>query len=141
VRIWLTARKGKASFIYDDNGFRVGTEVKAKIEKSRFGSQGRQCTFKIVWGGGDVHIMDKESWFEAIKGSDNIKSSGAWFTLIFEDGKEEKFQQKTWIEKLDNEKFYNRIIQLMEEEVVMKFDKRQGSAEDFYNIDSGETNE
>ena len=138
LRIWLTARKGKASFIYDDSGFRTGTEVKVKIEKSRFGTQGRLCTFKIVWGGDNVHIMDKESWFEAIRGSDYLKSSGAWYTLVYEDGTEEKFQQKGWVEKLENEKFYNRVIQLMEEEVVMKFDKRQGSAEDFYAIDKEE---
>ena len=135
LRIWLTARKGKASFIYDDSGFRTGTEVKVKIEKSRFGTQGRLCTFKIVWGGDNVHIMDKESWFEAIKGSDYLKNAGSWFSLIYEDGTEEKFQQKGWVEKLENEKFYNRVIKIMEEEVVMKFDKRQGSAEDFYDID------
>ena len=138
LRIWLTARKGKASFIYDDSGFRTGTEVKAKIEKSRFGTQGRLCSFKIVWGGDNVHIMDKQSWFEAVKSSDYIKNAGAWFTLFYEDGSEEKFQQKGWIDKLENEKFYNRVIQLMEEEVVKKFDKRQGSAEDFYDIDKEE---
>ena len=32
--MWLTARKGKASFIYDDKGFRIGTEVRVKIEKA-----------------------------------------------------------------------------------------------------------
>ena len=77
----------------------------------------------------------KEDWFEAIKGSDYLITSGAWYTLIYEDGTEEKFQQKGWVEKLENEKFYNRVIKIMEEEVVMKFDKRQGSAEDFYDID------
>ena len=41
LRIWLTGRKAKASFIIDERGYRIGSEVKAKIEKSRFGSQGR----------------------------------------------------------------------------------------------------
>ena len=138
LRIWLTARKGKASFIYDDGGFRIGTEVKAKIEKSRFGSQGRECSFKIIWGGSDVHIMDKESWMEAVKSSDSIKSAGAWYTMIYSDGKEEKFQQKGWLEKLENKKFYDRVIELLEEEVVLKFDKKSGNADDFYNLDGEE---
>ena len=132
LRVWLTARKGKASFIYDDKGFRIGTEVKAKIEKSRFGTQGRQCSFKIVWGGQQVKIMDKESWLEAIKSSEHLNNAGAWFSLKYEDGTEEKFQTKTWLKKLEDEKFYNRVIELLENEVVMKFDKRLGTADDFY---------
>jgi recombination protein RecA len=132
LRVWLTARKGKKSFIYDDKGFRIGTEVKAKIEKSRFGTQGRECNFKIVWGGAEVKIMDKESWFEAIKSSEHLTNAGAWFTLKYADGKVDKFQTKDWINKLDNEKFYNRVVELLEHEVVMKFDKRLGTADEFY---------
>ena len=132
LRVWLTARKGKASFIYDDKGFRIGTEVKAKIEKSRFGTQGRECSFKIVWGTQEVKIMDKESWLEAIKSSEYLNNAGAWFSLKHEDDTEEKFQSKDWLKKLEDEKFYNRVIQLLEKEVVMKFDKRLGKASDFY---------
>ena len=138
LRVWLTARKGKASFIYDDKGFRIGTEVKAKIEKSRFGTQGRECNFKIVWGGQEVKIMDKESWLEAIKSSEHINNAGAWFSLKYEDGTEEKFQSKSWLKKLEDEKFYNRVIKLLEDEVVMKFDKRLGTADEFYDVDNTE---
>ena len=132
LRIWLTARKGKASFIYDDKGYRIGTEVKAKIEKSRFGTQGRECSFKILWGGDEVKIMDQESWLEAIKGSEHLTNAGAWFTLHYEDKTSEKFQSKGWKECLKEERFYNRVMQLLEEEVVLKFDKRLGNAEEFY---------
>ena len=44
----------------------------------------------------------------------------------------DKFQTKQWLEKLEDEKFYNRVVELLEEEVVMKFDKRIGSSSDFY---------
>ena len=132
LRIWLTARKGKSSFIFDEKGFRIGTEVKAKIEKSRFGTQGRQCNFKILWAGDEVKIMDKESWFEAIKSSEKLTNGGAWFSLHYEDGTIEKFQSKQWINKLNEQKFYDRVMELLEEEVVMKFDKRIGDSSDFY---------
>ena len=138
LRVWLTARKGKASFIYDDKGFRIGTEVRAKIEKSRFGTQGRECSFKIIWGGEDIFIMDKESWFEAVKSSEYLTNAGAWFTLCYEDGKTVKFQTKQWIEKLEDKKFYNRVVELMEQEIVLKFDKREGKAADFYDVDNTE---
>jgi len=138
LRVWLTARKGKASFIYDDKGFRIGTEVRAKIEKSRFGTQGRECSFKILWGGEDIHIMDKESWLEAIKSSEYLTNAGAWFTLHYDDKTSEKFQAKNWPEKLKDEKFYNRVVELMEQEIVLKFDKREGKAADFYDVDNTE---
>ncbi len=134
LRIWLTKRKAKASFIMDDNGFRVGSEVKVTLKKSRFGTEGRQCTFKILWGG-NVGIQDEESWFEAVKGSDNIKQAGAWYTLVHEDGTEEKFQAAKWMEKLSDEKFRNRVLAIMDEEIIMRFDKKEGKAEDFYNIE------
>ena len=135
LRVWLTGRKAKASFITDENGFRIGSEVKAKIEKSRFGTQGRICTFKIVWGGEDVAIRDEESWFEAIKSSEHLTNAGAWFSLHFEDGKVEKFQKATWLDKLQDKKFHERVLQIMDEEVILKFENKTGKADDFYALE------
>jgi len=134
LRVWLTKRKAKASFIVDDNGYRVGSEVKATLKKSRFGTEGRQCTFKILWGG-DVGIQDEESWLEAVKVSENVKQSGAWYNLVYEDGTSEKFQAAKWKEKLQSEKFKNRVLQIMDEEIIMRFDRKEGKAEEFYDID------
>ena len=131
MRIWLTGRKAKASFIIDERGYRVGSEVKAKIEKSRFGTAGRICNFKILWGG-EVGIQDQESWLDAVKGSTHLNSAGAWYTLSYDDGTTDKFQASKWNEKLQSEKFKNRILQLMDEEVILKFDKREGDASAFY---------
>jgi len=135
LRIWLTGRKAKASFVLDDNGFRIGSEVKVKLEKSRFGTSGRRCNFRILWGGDDVAIQDDESLFDAIKGSDNIIQSGAWYTMIFEDGSTEKFQATKWVEKMQDDKFRKRVYQIIDEEVIYKFDNRQGKAEDFYEVE------
>ena len=137
LRVWLTGRKAKASFITDDKGYRIGSEVKVKLEKSRFGTQGRQCNFKILWGD-EIGIQDELSWFEAVKGSDHMSQSGAWYTLRFEDGTEQKFQPSRWLEFLEDEKFKSRIIQIMEEEVIVKFKNREGTASDFYEIDEEE---
>tara|TARA_R100000008_G_C3587523_1_gene173702 strand:+ start:7600 stop:8745 length:1146 start_codon:yes stop_codon:yes gene_type:complete len=135
LRIWLTKRKAKAAFVQDENGFRVGSEVKVTLKKSRFGTEGRQCTFKILWGS-DVGIQDEESWFEAIKGSDSVKQAGAWFNLVYRDGTSEKFQASKWKEKLLNEKFRNRVLEIMDEDIILRFDKKEGKAEDYYDIDS-----
>lgn len=135
LRIWLTGRKAKSAFVLDDNGFRIGSEVKVTLEKSRFGTQGRNCNFRILWGGENVAIQDDESLFDAVKGSDTILQSGAWYTMVFEDGSTEKFQAAKWVDKMQNEKFRQRVHQIMDEEVIMKFEKREGKAEDYYDVD------
>jgi len=137
LRIYLTGRKAKASYILDENGFRIGSEVKAKVKKSRFGSEGRECFFKILWGD-EVRIQNDEGIFEAIKGSDRLKNAGAWYTLIHVDGAEEKFQSKMWLDKMKDEKFRTSVMDIFEKEVVLKFAERAGTAADFYDLDSEE---
>ena len=133
LRIWLTGRKAKSSFIEDDRGFRIGSEVKVKLEKSRFGTQGRSCAFRILWGTDEIGIRDEESWFDAIKGSDSLTSAGAWYTLSTPDGYVKKFQPSKWTDLITNDnEFRSRVIRLMDEEIVQKFDKREGSADAFY---------
>jgi len=138
LRIWLTKRKAKNAFIENDAGFRIGSEVKVKLEKSRFGTEGRNCTFQIVWGDKNPRILDRESWLQAVKSSDQIKSGGAWYTLIYDEGGEQKFQGSKWLECLEEEKFYNQILRLMDREVIQKFDEQTGDASHFYDVDSEE---
>ena len=132
LRVWLTGRKAKASFINDENGFRIGSEVKVKLEKSRFGTAGRTCNFKILWGDEDIGVQDEESWFDAIQISERLKSSGAWYTLVHNDGTEERFQRKQWTNKLESDKFRESVLKIIEDDVIMKFDKKQGNAADYY---------
>lgn len=132
LRIWLTKRKAKASFVLDDKGFRIGSECKVKLEKSRFGTQGRQCAFKILWGTENVGVQDEESWLDAIKGSKHLTSSGAWYSLTMKDGSVKKFQPSRWMTAMEDEDFKVRVLEVMDEEVVQKFDQRDGDADDFY---------
>ena len=133
LRIWLTGRKAKSSFVEDDNGYRIGSEVKVKIEKSRFGTQGRTCNFKIIWGDG-VGIMDDESLFEAIKVSNKLSNSGAWYTLSTESG-DIKFQPSQWAEKMKDPSFKEEVLKIIDEDVIRKFDKREGDASKFYDTE------
>ena len=136
LRIWLTGRKAKSAFVKDENGFTIGSEVKATLKKSRFGTERRQCTFQIMWGAYEVRILDEESWFEAIKASEHIQQAGAWYSLVYEDGTTEKFQATRWMEKLEDPKFKSRVLELMDIEVIGKYRDRQGSIESFEDIDA-----
>jgi len=140
LRIWLTGRKAKASFLTDERGYRIGSEVKVKLEKSRFGTQGRQCAFKILWGD-QVGVQDEESWLEAVKGSEHLTVSGAWYTLHYVDGTSEKFQSANWLSKLESDKFRSRILELMDNEIILRFQNREGDASDYYEVDPQEGGE
>ena len=132
LRIWLTKRKAKASYVQDSSGLRIGSEVKVKVEKSRFGSEGRTCGFKILWGK-DVGIQDEESWLEALRvsGSDRFKA-GAWNKLMSKDGREFKFQRTQWIKKLKDPEFRQAVFDIMDEEIIKKFETEGKNV----NIDS-----
>lgn len=133
LRIWLTGSKAKDSFVLDEKGYRVGSLVKARLEKSRFGSQGRVCEFKIQWAGkGPFGVLDDESLMTAIEKSEHF-STGAWHSLRYADGTEDKFRKDDWVVKMREEKFRARVMELLDEEVVRKFDERTGDASDFYN--------
>ena len=133
LRIWLTGRKAKSSFIEDEKGFRIGSEVKVKLEKSRFGTQGRSCAFRILWGTDEIGIRCDESLFDAIKGSESMTSAGAWYSLTMADGSIKKFQPSKWSKLMaEDADFKQRVYQIVDEEIVMKFDKRQGDASAYY---------
>jgi len=121
LRIWLTGRKSKISFVYDESGRRVGSEVKAKIVKSRFGTQDRIAVFQIRWGD-RIGIMDEESWIEVIKQSDTYRVGGGWCYIKDPKGAEHKFRQKDWMDKMKDEKFKQMVIDIMDEELIHKFE-------------------
>ena len=126
LRIWLTGRKSKAAYVLDDNGFRIGSEVKVKLEKSRFGTQGRTCTFRILWGTDPIGVQDEESWFEALKGFMTV--AGSWYTLEH-NGYTKRFQPSKWVGLLQKDpEFKKHVMDFMDEVVVQKFEKREGEA-------------
>ncbi len=131
LRIWLTNPTGKDDFVNDEKGFRIGSSVKATLVKSRFGTQNRNCEFKILWGD-KVGVLDDESLFEAVKTSPHL-DAGAWNKLKYADGTITSFRTDDFATiHMKDPKFRERIMELLEEEVIMKFDRREVSASSFY---------
>ena len=66
----------------------------------------------------------------AIKSSDKLKNSGAWFTLA---GYDKKFQTATFPKLMQaDEKFSKIVYDIIDEEVIQKFENKTGKAADFY---------
>ena len=64
-----------------------------------------------------------------------MKQAGAWYSLVYKNGKEEKFQAAKWTDKLKDKKFKNRVLEIMDEDIIMRVEKKEGKAKDFYYID------
>lgn len=136
LRIWLTARKGKDTKLMDPNGFQIGSELKTKLKKSRFGTENRECILKIIWGEDDVRICDEEGWLEALQFSKSDRyRGGAWKTLTLNDGTEKKFQEANWLMCLEDDLFRESVLQIMDEELIQKFEKREGEASSYTDLE------
>ena len=140
LRIWLTGSKAKAAFIEDDNGFRLGKSVKCRLEKSRFGTEGRSCNFNIMFGTDKPGIGDEESWIDAIKISDRV-TTGQWWSITYRDGTVKKFRSSAWMEELKDPVFHAEVLNIMDEAVVKSFDEKTGNAGDFYDGSEESTDE
>jgi hypothetical protein len=79
------------------------------------------CGFQILWGDG-IGVMDEESWLEVIKQSSSYRVGGGWCYLKDPKGKEHKFRQKEWKSKLEDKKFKEMIIKMMDYELIEQFD-------------------
>jgi recombination protein RecA len=135
LRIWLTPKKSKASYVVSPTGFRIGSETKCVLKKSRFGTEGRECSLKLLWGGERVEVSDHEAWLDIISKSDRA-SSGAWWTITLLDGSEKRFRSADFATELQNESFRNAVLSIVEEELITKFDKQTGNASNYYNIET-----
>jgi hypothetical protein len=56
-----------------------------------------------------------------LSGSDRF-TSGAWMKLRGRDGKEFKFQRSHWINKLQEPDFRQAVLDIMDEEIIKKFE-------------------
>ena len=117
----LQVARVRQHIVNDENGFRIGSEVKVKLEKSRFGTQGRTCTFRILWGTDNIGVQCTESLFEALKGFMSV--SGSWYTLEH-NGYSKKFQPSKWVEVMKSDpEFRQHVYDFMDEVVIQKFEK------------------
>lgn len=137
LRIWLTPRKSKASYVLSPTGFRIGSETKCTLKKSRFGTEGRECSLKLLWGGEKIEVSDHEAWLDIISKSSRA-SSGAWWKVTLRDGSVKQFRSAEFSNELKNEDFRNAVLSIVEEELITKFDKQVGNASNYYNIEQTE---
>jgi recombination protein RecA len=134
LRIWLTPRKSKSSYVTTETGFRIGSETKCTLKKSRFGTEGRECSLKLLWGGEKVRVSDEEAWLEIISKSDKV-TTGAWWNIKLPNGTEKKFRSASFGQELEDTEFKEAVLKIVEDELITKFDKQTGDASNYYNLE------
>jgi len=67
--------------------------------------------------------------------------NAAWNSLRFANGEERKFQKNQWLEMLQDPVFKDRVLEVMDIEIIRKFDDRTGDAASFYDIDGEDIQE
>lgn len=99
----------------------IGVNSKATVMKNKVGPSHRQANFPIMF---DWGIDDESSFIDFLKDRDIIKTRGAWSTLYL--GEEEtKFQGTAgWREILKKPGVHNKILDLIDESMIIKFDKK-----------------
>lgn len=123
LRLFLTSRKAKSHHVFDSEENKIGSDLKVDIKKSRFGTEGRKCALKILWGSG-VRICDEESWLEAIEGSQYYDNRKSWKYLYMDNdkkGEPVKFQAANWLEMLKDDKFRERVKWIISVEMIERF--------------------
>ena len=77
--------------------------------------------------------MNEESLLTAIKKSDKISVSGAWYQM---EGYDKKFQASKFAELLNTDVSFSKIVHdIIDEEVIRKFENKTGKASDFYDTE------
>ena len=76
----------------------IGIKIRAQVIKNRLGPPLRTADFSLYFDNG---IDDFGSWLDVLKAHKLVKQSGAWYTLVKEDTKEEiRFQSKDFEKKV-----------------------------------------
>lgn len=136
ARFWLTRSKAKSAQIRDQFNNIVGCNVKLTMKKSRFGTEGRSCELKILWGADEVRVNDEESWFEILCEAGLIE--GAAWRKIMLNGEEIKFRTADWESLLKERPEIATWAKQNVEDLLINKGKQAGEQTDLYSDLHGE---
>lgn len=109
LRIWLKKRDANSAAVEGEHGTKIGAEVKAEIEKSRFGSEDKECKFDMIWGDG-IKIEEEPYWVDLLKDTDFIETRGAWHYFKMDDYEKKAQGASNFIAEMrSDEEFYEKV--------------------------------
>ena len=102
----------------------IGMKCRAQIVKNRLGPPLRHADYDMYF---DRGIDNYGGWLTAMKEHKLVKSGGAWYTLVDQNGDEHKFMSKDWEELITkNDELREYVYQLICDKVILKYKEKLG---------------
>ena len=102
----------------------IGMKCRAQIVKNRLGPPLRHADYDMYF---DRGIDNYGGWLTVMKEHKLVKSGGAWYTLVDQNGDEHKFMSKDWEELITkNDELREYVYQLICDKVILKYKEKLG---------------
>jgi len=102
----------------------LGMKCRAQIVKNRLGPPLRHADYSMYF---DRGIDNYGGWLTVMKAHKLVKSGGAWYTLVDQNGDEHKFMSKDWEELITkNDELREYVYQLICDKVILQYKEKLG---------------
>ena len=102
----------------------IGMKCRAQIVKNRLGPPLRHADYSMYF---DRGIDNYGGWLTVMKEHKLVKSGGAWYTLVDQNGDEHKFLSKDWEELITkNDELRQYVYELICDKVILKYKEKLG---------------
>ena len=102
----------------------LGMKCRAQIVKNRLGPPLRHADYAMYF---DRGIDNYGGWLTVMKEHNLIKISGAWYTLVDQNGDEHKFLSKDWEDLItNNDELRQYVYELICDKVILKYKEKLG---------------
>ena len=102
----------------------IGMKCRAQIVKNRLGPPLRHADYSMYF---DRGIDNYGGWLTVMKAHKLVKSGGAWYTLVDQNGDEHKFLSKDWEELVTkNDELRQYVYELICDKVILKYKEKLG---------------
>ena len=102
----------------------IGMKCRAQIVKNRLGPPLRHADYAMYF---DRGIDNYGGWLTVMKEHKLVKSGGAWYTLVDQNGDEHKFLSKDWEDLItSNEELRQYVYELICDKVILKYKEKLG---------------
>jgi recombination protein RecA len=102
----------------------IGMKCRAQIVKNRLGPPLRHADYSMYF---DRGIDNYGGWLTVMKEHKLVKSGGAWYTLVDQNGDEHKFLSKDWEDLITkNDELREYVYELICDKVILKYKGKLG---------------
>ena len=102
----------------------LGMKCRAQIIKNRLGPPLRHADYDMYF---DRGIDNYGAWLTVLKEHKLVKTGGAWYTLVDQNGEEHKFLSKDWEDLItENDELRDYVYKLICDKVILQYQEKRG---------------